>query len=210
MTKTPAGERRRGAGDLYPDTALNYRRYGAGACGNRAIREAIHETTPICAPRNCDCFDHRVVGSRAGIRIGRLRPEPASQQHNGPLHLRRSESELVHKAYRSRRRSCAEWQHGLHPVIRRGGPAASAGWAKRRAHSPCELIPVTKARANGREPTGASQRVRANGSGPSGRPDDRLREPRRATARAHRQHPSRAASRPPQDDGPCSANQINA
>jgi len=39
-------------------------------------------------------------------------------------------------------------------------------------------------------------------TGPAfGRPDDKLREPRRTTAPAPRPSPSRAASRPPQDDG---------
>jgi hypothetical protein len=42
------------------------------------------------------------------------------------------------------------------------------------------------------EPTGPAR---------SGRPDDRLREPRRTTDPAPRPHPSRAAARPPQDDG---------
>ena len=109
------------------------------------IREAIHETAPICAPRNRDCFDHRVVGRCAGIRIGRLRTEPASQQCDGPLHLRRSESILVPAPYRSYRGSRAEWQHGLHPVIRRGS-TASVGRAKAPT-GPREARPDDRLRA---------------------------------------------------------------
>jgi hypothetical protein len=77
---------------------------------------------------------------------------------------------------------------------------------------PCRVETVGLAVAAGDEAIDFSARggagfgaviLRCEPTGParSGRPDDRLRESRRTTAPAPRPSPSRAAARPPQDDG---------